>query len=214
MNRTSHPSRLRLVRRALAVAVAGLLATGALGACSPDQLGAAAVIDGERITSQQLQQATREYLAAVNNPDDSKAQGQILQQMILSRVVARAAKKLGVGVRTGTVARQRDQVLQNVGGARVALVQALAQQAQTTVAPSQIDQWVRYRLRINRIITKLDPGGDPTSQVAADKLRALLVKTNNEMDIQVNPRYGTWSPTRGIQPLLSGGLSQTVAQLS
>jgi len=209
MNSTSR------LRRTLVVAVAALLASGALSACSrSDQLGSAAIVDGKRITSEELQQATRDYLAAVNNPDDSKAQRQILQQMILSEVVAKAAKDIGVGVRTGTVARQRDQVLQNVGGKRAALVQALSQQAQTTVAPSQIDQWVRYRLRINRIIATLDPGGDPTSQVAADKLRDLLVKTSNEMDIEVNPRYGTWSPTQGIQPLISGGLSQTVAQLS
>jgi hypothetical protein len=211
MNRTSSRSRLR---RSLAVAVAGLLATGALGACSPDQVGSAAVVDGDRITTEELQQATRDYLAAVNNADDSKAQAQILQQMILDKVVAKAAKTVGVGVRTGTVARQRDQVLRNVGGKRTALVQALSQQAQTTVAPSQIDDWVRYRLRINRIIAALDPGGDPTSQVAADKLRTLLVKTSNGMDIEVNPRYGTWSPTQGIQPLISGGLSQTVAQLN
>ena len=34
------------------------------------------------------------------------------------------------------------------------------------------------------------------------------------MDIEVSPRYGRWSPRTGIEPLVSGGLSQTADQLA
>jgi hypothetical protein len=202
------------LRRTLVPALVALLAGAVLTACNPDQIGSAAIVDGKPISSDTLQAATRDYLAAAGNAGAKNAQQRILQQMILARVVERAAKDQGVGVRTGAVVRQRNAVMKSVGGGRPGLVRALEQQTQTTVAPSQIDSWVRYRLRINRILAKIDPGGDPTSQVAADKLRIVLTKTSNEMDIQMNPRYGTWSPTRGVQPLISGGLSQTAAQLS
>ncbi len=202
------------LRRSLVTAVVALLAGAALTACNPNQVGSAAIVDGKPISTDTLQAATRAYQDAAGNTAVKNAQQKILQQMILARVVARAAKEQGVGVRTGAVVRQRDAVMRSIGGGRPALVRALEQQTRTTVAPSQIDAWVRYRLRINRILAKIDPGGDPTSQVAADKLRKVLTKTSNEMDIQLNPRYGTWSPTRGVQPLISGGLSQTAAQLS
>jgi hypothetical protein len=33
------------------------------------------------------------------------------------------------------------------------------------------------------------------------------------MEIEVSPRYGEWDPRSGLTPLVSGGLSQTVAEL-
>lgn len=205
------PTRLR---RSLGAAAVAVLAAGLLTACSPDQVGSAAIIDGQRISTDSLQQATREYLKAVGSPDDRQAQRRVLEQMILARVVDRAAKEADVGVRRGTVARQRDGVLRDVGG-KVALVRALAQaQSPTAVPPSQIDSWVRFRLQINRLLAKADPGGDPTSQIAVDNFRKIVVRTSRGMDIELNPRYGTWSPTRGLRPLISGGLSQTAAQLT
>ena len=81
------------------------------------------------------------------------------------------------------------------------------------IAPAQIDGWVRDQLLSNKILAKVDPGGDPTSQVANQKFSALLVKASDAMKIQLNPRYGTWSARRGVTPLISGGLSKTAAQL-
>jgi hypothetical protein len=214
---TSRRLRPRLVSGLVSGLVAGLVAvsaTGTLAACNPRQVGSAAIIDGTVIRTDDLQAATRSYLAALGNPDDRQAQRRVLEQMVLDSIVSRAAKDQGVAVRTGTVTKQRDQVLAQVGG-RVALVKALAaQQTPTTVPPSQIDDWVRYRLLINKLLAKIDPGGDPTSQAAAGKFRTLLTSTSRKMSIELNPRYGTWNATRGVQPLISGGLSKTAAQLS
>jgi hypothetical protein len=199
--------------RTMVCAVVALLATGALAACNPNQTRAAAIIDGKVISTDELQAATQSYLQALGNPDDKQAQRLVLQQMVLTEVIEKAAKDQGVAVRTGTVASQRDRVIKSIGG-KVALVKALAQQQQpTTVAPTQIDSWVRGRLLSNKILAKIDPGGDPTSQVAAEKFSTVLVKASKSMKIELNPRYGTWSPTRGVTPLISGGLSKTAAQL-
>lgn len=202
------------LRRTLVPAVVALLAGGFLTACNPDQVGSAAIVDGKSIRSDTLQQATRDYLKAVGTTDDSQAQRRILERMVFSLVVRRAAKDLGVGVSTGTVVRQRDQVVKSVGS-KVAVVRALAQQqTPTAIAPSQLDSWVRDRLLTNKILSTVDPGGDPTSAVAQQKASAAFVKAARSMKITLNPRYGTFSPTRGVQPLISGGLSSTVAQLS
>jgi hypothetical protein len=202
------------LRRTLVPAVVALLAGGLLTACNPDQVGSAAIVDGKSISSDSLQHATRDYLKAVGNTDDTQAQRRILERMVFSLVVRRAAKDLGVGVSTGTVARQRDQVVKSVGS-KVGVVRALAQQqTPTAIAPSQLDSWVRDRLLTNKILATVDPGGDPTSAVAQSKASAAIVKAARSMDITMNPRYGTFSPTRGVQPLISGGLSKTAAQLT
>ncbi|MDQ1627745.1 MAG: hypothetical protein QOI54_1489 [Actinomycetota bacterium] len=203
------------LRRTLVSVVVALLATGTLAACNADQLGAAAIVDGRTITTAQLQSATRSYLATVRTADSSKVQLRILERMVLSRVIDTAARNEGVGVRAGTVARERDRVLKSVGGSRKDLVRALAQQQTPTVLPpSQVDRWVRDRLLYNKIVAKLAGGGDPASAESAARATNELVKASRSMKITINPRYGRWDPARGIESQISGGLSKTAAQLT
>jgi hypothetical protein len=210
MKISTHATRLR---RSLAVAAAALLATVSLSACNADELGAAAIVDGHTITTQQLQTATQGYLAAVPDGDKSNAQLRILERMILSRVIDQAAAKEDVRVGKGAVARQRDQILESTNG-RKGLIVALSQQQNPVVlAPSLIDQWVRDQLLYGRLVTKIVGPGDPNSQEAATQASAALIAAGKSMDITVNPRYGTWNPQRGVQPQISGGLSRTAAQL-
>jgi hypothetical protein len=200
--------------RRLAVALAALLATVALTACNQDELGAAAIVDGHVITTDELQAATRGYLEAVPDGDKKDAQLRVLERMILSRIIDRAAVKEDVRVSTGAVVKQRDQILDSTKG-RTGLVKALAQQQNPTVLPpSLIDRWVRDQLVYSRIVTKLAGPGDPNSQEAATKGSEALIAAGKSMDITVNPRYGTWDPEQGVKAQISGGLSKTPAQLA
>ena len=53
-----------------------------------------------------------------------------------------------------------------------------------------------------------------TSGETLTRTSAALLAAGKSMDIEVNPRYGRWNPRRGVSPLVSGGLSQTAAQLN
>lgn len=207
-------TRSRNVRRSLVVAVVALLATVSVSACDQKELGAAAIVDGHVITTDELQSATRGYLEVVPDGDKGEAQLRTLERMILSRIIDEAAAQQDVRVRTGAVAKQRDEILVSTKG-RKGLVLALSQQQSPTVlAPSLIDRWVRDQLLYSRIVATVAGTGDPASQVAAEKGSQTLIAAGRSMDITINPRYGTWNPEKGVVGLLSGGLSKTAAQLA
>jgi hypothetical protein len=207
-------SHTRGVRRNLVVAVAGLLATVSLTACSPDQLGAAAIVDGTVISTKTLQSSARAYVAIVPNADRTQVQQRILERMILSRVIAKVARANHVNVSVGTVAQQRDQLFQTTKNRR-GLVAALAQQQTAVIVPpGYIDQWIRDQLLFRKIVTKLAGGADPTSDAASARGTNALAATGKAMKIEINPRYGTWDPNRGVEALVSGGLAKTAAQLN
>jgi hypothetical protein len=207
-------SGVRGLRRSLTVAVVALLASVSLAACSPDQLGAAAIVDGSAISTDSLQKSASDYLAIVPNADRTQVQQRILERMILSRVIANVARDNQVSVSTGTVAKQRDQLFQTTKNRR-GLVAALAQQQTAVIVPpGYVDQWVRDQLLFQKVVRKLAGSDDPTSAAASARATSALSAAGNTMKIEINPRYGTWDPNRGVQALLSGGLAKTAAQLT
>lgn len=205
-------------RRTVAVTGVACAAVLVLSGCSGDRLGAAAVIDGRTVTTDQLQSSTRAYLEIVPGADAGDAQLAILQQQIVSAVIEGVARDRGVRVREGRIARERDDVLESVGS-RKQLVTALAQSQQPSVlAPTDIDRWVRDRLLFTAIAADIcgcdpDTAGDAESQQALTQANDELREKSASMDIEVSPRYGRWDPDQGIAPLVSGGLSKTVDEL-
>lgn len=209
--------RARLCGRTSLVSLAASLAVLGLVGCSEDRLGAAAVIEGRTISTEDLQASARAHLDAVPDGDSGNAALVILQRKIVSAVLDQVARDHDVRVREGRVAAERDDVLQSVGG-RKELVRTLAQAQQPTVlAPSEVDRWVKDRLLFNAIARDicgcdLAPDAEETQQAftaANDELR----EASAALDIEVSPRYGEWDAERGITPLVSGGLSKTVDEL-
>jgi hypothetical protein len=199
---------------ALAAALAAAALTGGLTGCSTqDRLGAAAVVDGHRITTDEVQQSTREYLKVVPEAEQRNAQLRILERMILSRVIDKEARKVGVHASPGEVARERDDLLGSVGGRKGLIRQLGTGQAPIVLAPSYVDRWFKDRVLYTKIVRKLAAGADPQTQQAADKANREFIKTGRAMDIEVSPRYGTWSSRTGLTPLESGGLAKTAAQI-
>lgn len=203
----------RLTRTAAALAIA-LVAAAGLSGCSDQRLGAAAVVDGQRISTDDVQQSARAYLKIVPGADSGQVQRDILQRLILSEVIDKVARREGVGVSRGRVAAARDDLLKSTGG-RKGLIRALASQQQPSVlAPAYLDRWFKDQLLFKRITIKLAAGGDPTSAVETNKTSTLLSRTARSMEIEVNPRYGKWSLRRGVVALESGGLSKSAAELN
>jgi hypothetical protein len=211
MTRTTR--RVRPRRAALALTAAVLALTG----CSPERLGAAAVINDETVTTDELQTAARAYLEVVPGADPADVQLAILQRAIVSEVIDEAARQVGVGVREGRVAAERDDLLPSVGG-RDGLIRTLAQSQQPTIlAPGDVDRWIKDRLLFNAIAAEISgrelAPDDPATQQALNEANRLLSRTSRSMDIEVSPRYGRWDPESGITPLVSGGLAKTEDEL-
>jgi hypothetical protein len=216
MTRTA--PRLSRPRRTAVALVAAGLAAAALAGCSPDKVGSAAVIGDRTVSTDELQSAARDYLKIVPDADAGEAQRAILQRMIVSAVIDEAAEEAGVSVSAGRIAADRDEALDSVGGKKE-LVQALAQSQQPTVLPpGMIDRWVEDRLLFNKMAEEIAgrpvASQDAAVQEALQQVNQNLSDVSKRIDIEISPRYGTWNPDRGIEPLVSGGLSSTEDDLA
>jgi hypothetical protein len=213
MHRPSIPtSHRRRAGRGLVVAAAALLAVTSLTSCRADQVGTAAIVDGEPISVHELQDQTESYLEAVPSGNAGDAQHAILLQMIVATLVEKAADSAGVTVSEGEVAAQRDQALDSVrepaAAAKVSerayLSRQLAEsQTAAVVPPDQLDQFIRTQLLASKL-------GESDPNAANEAITAAAGKAK----IEINPRYGRWDPDQGLAPLVSGGLSKTVEELS
>ncbi len=208
MHRPSTPTpHRRHVGRWLAVAAAGLLALTSLTSCRADQVGTAAIVDGHAISVDELQDETASYLEAVPRGNAGDAQQAILLQMIVARLVDKAADSAGVTVSAGEVAAQRDQALDSVRepaaaakvSARAYLSRQLAEsQTAAVVPPDQLEEFIRTQLLASKL-------GENDPAAANEAITAAA----EDADIEINPRYGRWDPHQGLPPRVSGGLSNT-----
>ncbi|MGH8893750.1 MAG: hypothetical protein ACRDWY_10685, partial [Actinomycetes bacterium] len=152
--RTSRRRNSRTASVGVACAAACLAVLG-LGGCAEDRLGAAAVVEGRTISTDDLQSATRAHLDLVPGGDAGQAQLAILQRRIVSEVIDEVARDLDVHIRQARVAAERDEVLQSVGG-RKGLVRSLAQgQQPTALDPGAVDRWMRDQLLFEKIAAEL-----------------------------------------------------------
>lgn len=204
----------RRPRRRLALAAAVVAAAAALTGCSADRLGAAAIVDGEPIATDELQELSREVREVVPGLDPSQVQVAVLQQLIVGRLFDRLGADLGVSVSDGEVAAELQTALAQTGG-RDELVTALASgESPQVVPPSMLEQWQRDRLLYQEVAAELSStAGEPDEAGFAAASQALS-DAAREVDIEINPRYGEWDPQAGIAPQISGGLSSTVDELT
>ncbi|MCK1796890.1 SurA N-terminal domain-containing protein [Streptomyces sp. XM4193] len=178
---------------ATALAVAAPLLTG----CGSEETraGAAAVVDGERITVSQVQSRSEAVRDAQRAGDGAgeliRSSGRLghynLNEMISSRVIARAAADEGVRVSRREVQEARASDQKRAGGKEQLESTLLRENA---LAPSQINDSYRTTLLFNKLVQALGvQAGDPK---ADEVISAKLVETSKKMGIKVSPRYGSW----------------------
>ncbi|MBT2415239.1 SurA N-terminal domain-containing protein [Streptomyces sp. ISL-12] len=183
-------------RTALVLTAAIAAAAPLLTACGNDaHPGAAAVVDGRRITVAQLEDRVSEVRAAQRAavPDEAQYAQAIsrtgsltrdtLQSMVLDRVLHRAAQDAGVTVTRKEVQRMRTGLEQQAGGAKALETVWLQQYG---IAPGRVDDNLRLQLEAQKLAEHL---GTDTGQPAFWKA---LSQTSEKLDIDLNPRYGTW----------------------
>lgn len=180
------------VSSAAALAVAAPLLTGCGGDGHP---GAAAVVDGDRITMGQLQSRVGDVRdaqrATPQGEELIQRSGQLtrakLDGMIRQRVVQQVAEDAGVSVSRREMQQTRQKYEKQAGGAQgleAMLLQKLG------VAPSGIDDWVRRQVTVQEIAKKADY--DLRTRQGNEAMAERFAKVSKKMEIDVNPRYGKW----------------------
>ncbi|MFG2354567.1 SurA N-terminal domain-containing protein [Streptomyces sp. NPDC048521] len=183
-------------RTALVLTAAIAAAAPALTACGNDaHPGAAAVVGGQRITVSQLESRVNEVRKAQRAAVSDETQYQqvvastgsltrdTLHNMVLDRVLHRAARDEGISVTRKEIQQMRGDLERQAGGAK-GLETAWLQKY--GIAPAHLDDNLRLQLEAQKLAAKL---GTDTTQPAFWKA---LSKASEELDVDLNPRYGTW----------------------
>ncbi|MEU0740973.1 SurA N-terminal domain-containing protein [Streptomyces sp. NPDC006134] len=183
-------------RRTALLLTAAIAAAPLLTACGNDaHPGAAAVVGGQRITVAQLEDRVDEVRVAQRAavPDDARYAQAVagtgtlarttLQGMVLDRVLHHAAQDAGVTVTPKEVQQMRTGLEQQVGGAK-ALETAWLEQYD--IPPARLDENLRLQLQAQKLAEKL---GTDTRRPEFWKA---LSEASEELDIDLNPRYGSW----------------------
>lgn len=185
-------------RRAAAVALSAALA-GLVTACDAEQLGAAAVVGGERITVMELQDEVREVTRVAGRDvtaDQSTVQATVLNRMINHRLGDTVAELADVTVTEAEVDEFIAEQLRPQAP-EGDLTQLLAQNLLT-------EDSLRYAVREALLIEKV--GGN-------DAYVELLAEASEKDGVEVSPRYGTWTGTM-LDTEVSGSISVPAAELA
>lgn len=183
-------------RTALLLSAAIVTAAPLLTACGNDaHPGAAAVVGGDRITVAQLENRVNEVRTAQRAATTGDAQYEqaiaksggltrdTLHGMVLDRVLHRAAQDAGVTVSRNEVQRTRANLEEQAGDAQALEVAWLQQYG---IAPERLDDNLRIQIEAQKLAAAL---GTDTNQPAFWKA---LSDASKKMDVDLNPRYGTW----------------------
>ncbi|MGV9787178.1 SurA N-terminal domain-containing protein [Streptomyces sp. NPDC003435] len=187
---------LRRRRTTLVLTAAIAAAAPLLTACGNDaHPGAAAVVGGQRITVSQLEGRVKEVRAAQRAEVTDQAQYQqvlastgsltrdTLHNMVLDRVLHRAARDQGVTVTRKEVQRMRADLQKQAGGSKQLQAAWLQKYG---IAPERLDDNLGLQIEAQKLAAKL---GTDTSQ---PPFWDALSKASKKLHIDVNPRYGAW----------------------
>ncbi|MFF8878562.1 SurA N-terminal domain-containing protein [Streptomyces flaveolus] len=209
-------------RTALLLTAAIAAAAPLLTACGNDaHPGAAAVVGAQRITVAQLENRVDEVRDAQRAavPDDTQYQQVVartgtltrdtLHGMVLDRVLHRAAQDAGVSVSRKEVQQMRTGLEQQAGGAKELETVWLQQYG---VAPERLDENLLVQLEAQKLAEHL---GTDTSR---PEFWQALSKASQQLDVDLNPRYGTWdvqkssrvdAKTPWVREVTAAGTQQT-----
>jgi hypothetical protein len=180
------------------IVIAGAaLAAVALTGCEPAQLGTAAIVDGQRIAVEQIQdtvanvRALQEQVRQPAQQPDELARGELQRRLILA-VYERAARDLGVQVTAGEVSAELARARQAAGSEEEFARQVAGQNLSLETARDYIRQSLLAR-KMGERLTPGQSGQGALDQAVTDR----LVQTAKKMRFEVNPRYGSFNTDNG-----------------
>jgi parvulin-like peptidyl-prolyl isomerase len=182
------------------VLVLGVAAVAGLSACAPSQLGAAAVVNSQRITVSDIQGTLKSVRAVqdqygLEHADPSTAARNEVQRRVVELVFERAARDLGINVSDGEVSNAIDAEQKLLGGPE-RFRQALAQ---ANISADQVNEVFRQQVINTKIGLKVaaQAGTKLTQDQIDQKVHDTLVATAKRLHIRINPRYGTFNAVQG-----------------
>ena len=184
---------MRRVIRLAAAATAVMLLTS--GCTLFDRAGAAAVIDGQRISESMLAAEAASMQAALVGQSATITPAEmartILAIHVQDAVIRAAAAREGLTIDAATVKKLHDELKQQVGGTEEQLAVFAASQG---VPPTMVDTVLGLSVLMTDLGAKLAPEGDDNAQgqAAVQYLSQLAA----EMAIEIAPRFGAWDPSQ------------------
>ncbi|OEJ26533.1 hypothetical protein AR457_20855 [Streptomyces agglomeratus] len=182
-------------RTALSVSAALLVAAPFLAACGNEaHPGAAAVVGGGRIEVSALQAQVKDVRQAQQTSPQAaqmiSSTGQLgrakLYDLIVNRIVQRAAEDAGVSASRKEIQRARAEAAGQAGGEEQLAAMYLQQRG---VSPDQIDEALRRDVLVGKLAEKIGATNTPEGQ---QKVNEAFIAASKALHIDVNPRYGTW----------------------
>ncbi|GAA0383640.1 lipoprotein [Acrocarpospora corrugata] len=183
--------------KAQRVLLAIVVAAATLTACGPLQVGAAATVGDQRITSEQLDNGVRDFEAAMSAAkipaDQVQLPGTVPQAVLLQ--LANINQFTQVGLANGVVISEGeiDAFISQQGG-KASVEQALLGRG---VPPSSVRDWLRASISAQKMITELGGGTDEAATTAGQQKLGLEAE---KIPVKFNPRYGNFDPAQGWVP--------------
>ncbi|MGQ0463767.1 MAG: hypothetical protein ACT4QG_00445 [Sporichthyaceae bacterium] len=184
------------MRRRLLVAVpVGLML---FAGCGETQLGAAAVVGGERIPLSEIQDTvaqTKAFLDAQGvlvRGEGPTAAGEV-ERRVIELIVARTAADVGVTATDTEVAAFAAEQSKDLGG-QSRMLQAFAAQG---INPDRVSSVFRTETLLRKISAKLVGTQNLSEAEGVRRLQQKLVSVADAMGIRINPRYGTFGGAEG-----------------
>jgi hypothetical protein len=184
------------VKKILALIAALSLVT--LTACGNSN--AAATLGKTTISQNELQATVDTILKEREGVDVSQMQLESgaslnrsqLRFLIITKIFDQIAAELKLGVTKTEIATTRANMIDQSGGAATFSTNLVAAQ----IASTNFDTYVRAILISDKITNALKASGVADADVSA-KLSQLVQAKTKQLQIQINPRYGTWDDAAG-----------------
>lgn len=159
-----------------------------LAGCGQSQAGAAITYNGGRITENFVAEQAAEVAEALDIAVNQRVTQATIERLATNTVVEAGAEEMGVTVTGGDVDRLLESAAAEAGGETELQTRLESQGVPASAIPTQ----ARVAALATKMSEELAPGGDLTAQNEA--LGEFLVNVGEEIDLTVNPRFGTWLP--------------------
>jgi SurA-like N-terminal domain len=198
-------------RRAVVVGAVGLGACAVLAACSPVQMGSAAIVGNQRITVSSLdtqvsnlQTAAKPYGSAIQMTS-AQQPSQVLSWLIRFTVMDQVAAENGITVTKAQA--EAGLAALNAQAPTYGFANATELLIAYGVPPQLFEQYGRAQAQVTAYELKVNGGKEPTSQAEANSLvnaaNTAQCKAADALNIQVSPQFGRFdyaAATFGVVP--------------
>jgi hypothetical protein len=176
------------VNRRLIAALTGLALIVSITGCST-RGGAAAVVDGERISESEVAAIVTETQTTLKDLDITEVSlatlpSAVVTWLLRARILDRIAEEEGIEITDGEIDEVVSQAERDLG--REELQGRLATAG---VPPTRIREYARSFVVQNKITEQANGDEQAVTQLLADYSR--------EFGVEVSPRYGAWDATSG-----------------